>query len=55
MECMYLSNTTVFDGRTISSIYYIRYDMFRRLTVVIVRLYMKYFVSNYTGLMGCLQ
>jgi len=26
VECMYLSNTTLFDGRGISSIYYIRYN-----------------------------
>jgi len=34
-----------------SSIYYIRYNyMFRRLTMVIFRLYMKYLVSSYTRL-----
>ena len=48
---MYLSNTTSFDGRDISSIYYIRYNyMFRRLTMAIFRLYMKYLVSSYTRL-----
>jgi len=26
VECMYLSNTTLFGGRGISSIYYIRYN-----------------------------
>jgi len=32
VECMYLSNTTLFHGRGIYSIYYIRYNyMFRRL------------------------
>ena len=47
----YLSNTTLFDGRDISSIYYIRYNyMFRRLTMAIFRLYMKCLVSSYTGL-----
>jgi len=49
VECMYLSSTTLFDGRDISSIYYIRYSyMFRRLTMAIFRLYMKYLVSSYT-------
>ena len=44
---MYLSNTTCFDGRGISSIYYIKYNyMFRRLTIAIFRLYMKYLVSK---------
>jgi hypothetical protein len=54
---MYLSNTTLFDGRGISSIYYIRYNyMFRRLIMAIFRLYMKYLVSSYTRLnMGRLQ
>ena len=43
VECMYLSNTTLFDGTGIYSIYYIRYNhMFRRLTVAIFRLYTKY-------------
>jgi len=37
VECMYLSNTTLFDGRGISSIYCIRYNyMFRRLTMAIL-------------------
>ena len=49
---MYLSNTTLFDGRGIYSIYYIRYNyMFRRLTVAIFRLYMKYLVNGYTRLL----
>jgi len=54
---MYLSNTTLFNGRCISSIYYIRYNyMFRRLTMAIFRLYMKYLVSSYTRLnMNCIQ
>ena len=54
---MYLSNTTLFDGGDISSIYFIRYSyMFRRLTMVIFRLYVKYLVSSYTRLnMGCIQ
>ena len=57
VQCMYLSNSTLFDGRVISSIYYIRYNyMFRRLTMAIFRLYMKYLVSSYTRLnMGCIQ
>jgi len=57
VQCMYLSNTTLFDGRVIYSIYYIRYNyMFRHLTVAIFRLYMKYLVRSYTGLiMGCIQ
>jgi len=51
VECMYLSNTTLFGGKGISSIYYIRYNyMFRLLTMAIFRLYMKYLVSSYTGL-----
>ena len=49
VECMYLSNTTLFDGTGISSIYYVRYNyMFQRLTMAIFRLYMKYLVSSYT-------
>ena len=54
---MYLSNTTLSDGRDIYSIYYIRYNyMFRHLTMAIFRLYMKYLVSSYTGLiMGYIQ
>ena len=57
LTCMYLSNTTLFDGRGIYSIYYIRYNyMFQHLTMVIFRLYMKYLVNSYTGLiMGCTQ
>jgi len=52
VECMYLSNTTFFDGRGLYSIYYIRHTyMFRRLTMVIFRLYMKYLVSSYTRLL----
>jgi len=48
---MYLSNTTLFHGSGIYSIYYIRYNyMFRRLTVATFRLYMKYLVSSYTRL-----
>ena len=48
---MYFSNTTLFDGAGIYSIYNIRYNyMFRRLTMVIFRLYMKYLLSNYTRL-----
>ena len=36
---MYLSNTTLFDCRDISSIYCLRYNyMFRRMTVAILRL-----------------
>jgi len=47
---MYFSNTTLFDGRGIESIYYIRYNnMFPHLTMAIFRLYMKYFVSSYTA------
>ena len=51
---MYWSDITVFDG---TGIYYIRYNyMFRRLTMTIFRLYMKYVVSSYTRLiMGCIQ
>ena len=56
-EGMYWSHTTLFVGRGISSIYYIRYNyMLRRLTMVIFRLYMKYLVGSYTRLnMGCIQ
>jgi len=50
-----MSNTTLFDGRGISSIYYIRYNyMFRHLTMAIFRLYMKYLLSSYTGLLWAL-
>jgi len=49
VECMYLSNTTLFDGRDISSTYYIRYNyMFQCLTMAIFWLHMKYLVSSYT-------
>jgi len=34
-------------------IYYIRYYMFRRLTMAIFRLYMKYLVSSYTRFITC--
>jgi hypothetical protein len=52
VECMHLSNTTLFDGRGISSIYYRRYNyMFRHLIMAIFRLYMKYLLSSYTGLL----
>jgi len=53
---MYLSNTTLFDGRAIFSIYYISYNyVFQRLTVAIFRLYMKFLVSSCTRLiMGCI-
>ena len=52
MECMYLSNTTLFDGRGISNIYYIMYSyMFRHLTMAIFRLYMKCLVSSYMRLL----
>jgi len=38
LECMYLSNTVLFDGSYISSIYYIRYNyMFWRLTMAIFK------------------
>ena len=57
VECMYLFNITLFDGRFIYSIYYVKYNyMFRRLTMGIFRLYMKYLVSSYMRLnMGCIQ
>ena len=57
VQCMYLSNTTLFDGRDIPSVYYIRYNyMFRSLTMAIFRFHMKYLVSSYTRLnMGCIQ
>ena len=52
MERMYLSNTILFGGRCIYSIYYVRYNyMFRRLTMAIFRLYMNYLVSSYTVLL----
>jgi len=42
LECIYLPNTVLFDGRYISSIYYISYSyMFRHLPMAIFRLYMK--------------
>jgi len=48
---MYLSNTSLFDGIGISNIYYIRYNyVFRRLTMAIFRLYMKYLLRSYTKL-----
>ena len=56
-ECMFLFNTTVFDGSGIYSIYYIRYSyMFRRLKKAIFRLDMKYLVSSYMRIItGCKQ
>jgi hypothetical protein len=54
VECMCLSNTTLFDGRDIYiyNIYYVSYNyMFRRLKMAIFRLYIKYLVSSYTGLL----
>jgi len=40
LECMYWSNTTLFDGSCMYSIYYTRYNyMFRRLTMAIFRLF----------------
>ena len=49
MERLYLSNTTLFDGTGMCRIYYIKYNyMFRRLTMAISRLYMKYLASSYT-------
>ena len=52
VECMYWSNTTLFDGTGIYSICYINYNyMFRRLTMAIFRLYIKYLVSSYTYLL----
>jgi len=42
-----LSNTNLFVGTGMYIIYYIRYNyMFRRLTMAIFRLYMKYLVSS---------
>jgi len=40
-------DTAIFIGR-ISSIFYIRYYMFRHLIIAIFRLYMKYLLSSYT-------
>jgi len=49
---MYRTNTTLFVGKGIYSIYYIRYNyMFRRLTMAIFRLNMKDLVSSYTVLL----
>ena len=51
VERMYFYNTTLFDGRSVYSFYYIRYNyMFRRLKMDIFRLYMKYLLSSYTKL-----
>ena len=54
---MYLSNTTLFDGRGMYRKYYVKYNyMFRRLTMAIFRSYMKYLESSYTRLiMVCIQ
>jgi len=50
MERMYLSNTNLFDGTGM----YIKYIyMFRRLTMAIFRLYMKYLVNSYTRYIMC--
>jgi len=52
VQCIYLSNTTVFDGSGIYCIYYIRYNyMFRHLTRNIFRVYVKYLVGSCTGLL----
>ena len=54
MESMYLSNTTSFVGRGMQIIYYIRYNyMFRRLTMAIFKVYVKYLVSSYTKFIMC--
>jgi len=52
VERMYLSNTTLCNGRGIYSICYIRYYMFRRLTMAIFRSYTKYLLSSYTKLIS---
>jgi len=53
---MYLSNTTLFGGRDIFSIYYIRYNyMFLRLTMAIFSLYMKYLVSIFISVINQLD
>jgi len=53
LECMHLSNTTLFDGRFMYRIYNIKYNyMFRRLTMAIFRLYIKYLVGSYTRLIS---
>ena len=43
---MYLSNTALFDGGGMCRIYYIKYYMFRHLTMAIFRSWKKYLVSN---------
>jgi len=50
---MYLSNTTLFDGRDMYRIYYIKNYMFRHFTLAIFRLIneKKNLVSSYTRLM----
>ena len=49
---MYLSNTTLFDGRDMCRLYYIKYNyMFRHLIMAIFRLRMKNLVNSYTRLM----
>ena len=57
VECMYLSNTTLFDGRGVSSICYIMYNYtFRYLTMAIFRLYMKYLIICYRRVnMACIH
>jgi len=47
VQCVYWSNTTTFIGK-IYSIFYMSYNMFRRLIMAIFRLYMKYLLSSYT-------
>jgi len=47
VQCMSLSNTALFDGRYMYRIFYTRYNyMFRRLTMAILRLYMKYVLNK---------
>ena len=49
---MYLSNTTLFDGRDIYRIHYIKINyMFRPLTMAIFMLRFKNLVRSYTRLM----
>ena len=57
LERMYLPNTTLFNGRGMYRIYYIKYNyMFQRLTMAIFMLYMKCLESSYTRLiMGCMH
>ena len=58
LQCMYLSNTTLFDGRDMYRIYYIKNNyMFRHFTLAIIRLRNEKKISKqlYSTCVYCIQ